>query len=180
MTPIEQIQELQRRMELSIIGQSEVVERLLLTLLCNGNALLEGLPGLAKTRAIKSLSKNLESDFSRIQFTPDLLPSDITGSEICTWLRDKGHRIPILLISGLSEEHPEIKKALKLRKTFLLQKIINRYRQSTFFFCCAPTHKATSVLKDKINYDTTSNEVLTLAKFLGLKQEYDENGNQFF
>ena len=82
MTPIEQIQELQRRMELSIIGQSEVVERLLLTLLCNGNALLEGLPGLAKTRAIKSLSKNLESDFSRIQFTPDLLPSDITGSEI--------------------------------------------------------------------------------------------------
>jgi MoxR-like ATPase len=59
-----------------------VVERLLLTLLCNGNVLVEGLPGLAKTRAVKALAKNLETDFSRIQFTPDLLPSDITGSEM--------------------------------------------------------------------------------------------------
>jgi MoxR-like ATPase len=66
----------------SIIGQEQVVERLLLTLLCNGNLLLEGLPGLAKTRAVKSLAKNLETEFSRIQFTPDLLPSDITGSEM--------------------------------------------------------------------------------------------------
>jgi MoxR-like ATPase len=66
----------------SIIGQDRVVERLLLTLLCNGNVLVEGLPGLAKTRAVKSLAKNLESDFSRIQFTPDLLPADITGSEM--------------------------------------------------------------------------------------------------
>jgi MoxR-like ATPase len=65
----------------SIIGQEKVVDRLLLTLLCNGNLLLEGLPGLAKTRAVKSLATNLEADFSRIQFTPDLLPSDITGSE---------------------------------------------------------------------------------------------------
>lgn len=69
-------------MSASIIGQSEVVDRLLLTLLCNGNALLEGLPGLAKTRAIKTLSNNLQSDFSRIQFTPDLLPADITGAEV--------------------------------------------------------------------------------------------------
>ncbi len=66
----------------SIIGQEQVVERLLLTLLCNGNVLVEGLPGLAKTRAVKALAKNLETDFSRIQFTPDLLPSDITGSEM--------------------------------------------------------------------------------------------------
>lgn len=82
MNPREQIFELRRRMCLSIIGQDHVVDRLLLTLLCNGNALLEGLPGLAKTRAIKTLSKNLQSDFSRIQFTPDLLPSDVTGAEI--------------------------------------------------------------------------------------------------
>ena len=78
----EQIFELRRRMCLSIIGQDHVVDRLLQTLLCNGNALLEGLPGLAKTRAIKTLSKNLQSDFSRIQFTPDLLPADVTGAEI--------------------------------------------------------------------------------------------------
>jgi MoxR-like ATPase len=59
-----------------------VVERLLLTLLANGNLLLEGLPGLAKTRAIKSLAGHLESEFRRIQFTPDLLPSDVTGTEV--------------------------------------------------------------------------------------------------
>lgn len=82
MSPREQILELESRMSASIIGQEHVVEQLLLTLLCGGNALLEGLPGLAKTRAIKTLSENLESDFSRIQFTPDLLPSDITGAEI--------------------------------------------------------------------------------------------------
>jgi len=82
MAPHDQIVELQKRMEQSIIGQEHVVERLLLTLLCNGNVLVEGLPGLAKTRAVKSLAKNLESAFSRIQFTPDLLPSDITGSEM--------------------------------------------------------------------------------------------------
>jgi MoxR-like ATPase len=82
MSARELILELRERMGRSIIGQEHVVERLLLTLLCNGNLLLEGLPGLAKTRAVKSLAKNLESDFSRIQFTPDLLPSDITGSEM--------------------------------------------------------------------------------------------------
>ena len=78
----DQIQDLRQRMSQSIIGQEHAVERLILTLLCNGNVLVEGLPGLAKTRAVKSLAKNLESDFSRIQFTPDLLPSDITGSEM--------------------------------------------------------------------------------------------------
>jgi MoxR-like ATPase len=78
----ESILDLKARMGQSIIGQEEVVERLLLTLLCNGNVLVEGLPGLAKTRAVKALAKNLETDFSRIQFTPDLLPSDITGSEM--------------------------------------------------------------------------------------------------
>ena len=82
MSTHEQIMELKGRMSRSIIGQELVVERLLLTLLCNGNVLVEGLPGLAKTRAVKSLAKNLEAEFSRIQFTPDLLPSDITGSEM--------------------------------------------------------------------------------------------------
>jgi MoxR-like ATPase len=82
MTANNQMMELKERMQRSIIGQEKVVERLLLTLLCNGNVLVEGLPGLAKTRAVKSLAKNLESDFSRIQFTPDLLPADITGSEM--------------------------------------------------------------------------------------------------
>lgn len=82
MTARESILELQRRVNRSIIGQARVVERLVIALLADGNVLMEGLPGLAKTRAIKSLSKSLESNFSRIQFTPDLLPSDITGGEI--------------------------------------------------------------------------------------------------
>lgn len=76
------IADLEKRIGRDIIGQERVVERIVIALLANGNILLEGLPGLAKTRAIKSLSKNLESDFSRIQFTPDLLPSDVTGGEI--------------------------------------------------------------------------------------------------
>lgn len=76
------IEELKSRMSESIIGQKDLIDRLVLVLLANGNLLLEGLPGLAKTRAIKALSKELDCGLSRIQFTPDLLPSDITGTEI--------------------------------------------------------------------------------------------------
>ncbi len=76
------ILQLKAQMAESIIGQEAMIERLLLGLLANGNLLVEGLPGLAKTRAIKSLSKHLSADFSRLQFTPDLLPADITGSEV--------------------------------------------------------------------------------------------------
>jgi len=73
---------LQDRMSASIIGQERIVERLVIGLLGNGNLLIEGLPGLAKTRAVKSLARNLAVDFSRIQFTPDLLPADVTGTEV--------------------------------------------------------------------------------------------------
>lgn len=76
------IEALRVRMGEAIIGQREVVERLIIGLLANGNLIVEGLPGLAKTRAIKALAKNLDCAFSRIQFTPDLLPSDITGTEV--------------------------------------------------------------------------------------------------
>jgi len=65
-----------------IIGQERLVDRLLIALLADGHLLVEGAPGLAKTKAIKDLSRAVEGDFHRIQFTPDLLPSDITGTEI--------------------------------------------------------------------------------------------------
>ena len=65
-----------------VIGQQKFIDSMLISLLSNGHLLVEGMPGLAKTRAIKALASNLEADFSRIQFTPDLLPADITGSEI--------------------------------------------------------------------------------------------------
>lgn len=79
---LESVRQIQSEMQRSVIGQDEVIERLLIALLANGNVLLEGLPGLAKTRAVKSLAKVLEAGLSRIQFTPDLLPSDVTGTEI--------------------------------------------------------------------------------------------------
>lgn len=66
----------------SIVGQKKMVERLVLAMLANGHILLEGVPGLAKTLAIKSLSSAVEGQFSRIQFTPDLLPADIVGTMI--------------------------------------------------------------------------------------------------
>lgn len=66
----------------TIVGQEGVIEALLLALLCNGHVLLEGPPGLAKTLACRSLAAALEGDFKRIQFTPDLLPSDIVGTRI--------------------------------------------------------------------------------------------------
>ncbi len=65
-----------------IIGQGELLQRLLMALLCGGHLLVEGPPGLAKTRAIKELAGAVEGDFHRIQFTPDLLPSDVTGTEV--------------------------------------------------------------------------------------------------
>ena len=65
-----------------IIGQQSLINRLLITLLADGHLLVEGAPGLAKTRAIKVLGEGLEGDFHRIQFTPDLLPADLTGTEI--------------------------------------------------------------------------------------------------
>jgi len=67
---------------LQIIGQDVLVERMLIGLLANGHLLVEGAPGLAKTRAINVLSKTIQGDFHRIQFTPDLLPADLTGTEI--------------------------------------------------------------------------------------------------
>lgn len=64
------------------MGQQQLVERLMIALLADGHLLVEGAPGLAKTKAIKTLSEGLEADFHRVQFTPDLLPADITGSDI--------------------------------------------------------------------------------------------------
>ena len=65
-----------------IIGQNELIDRLIIALLADGHLLVEGAPGLAKTRAIKVLGDGIEGDFQRIQFTPDLLPADLTGTEV--------------------------------------------------------------------------------------------------
>jgi MoxR-like ATPase len=82
MTPREAFQQISTAMNASVIGQETVVERLLIAFLADGHVLMEGLPGVAKTRSIKTLGNLIESQFSRVQFTPDLLPSDVTGTEI--------------------------------------------------------------------------------------------------
>jgi MoxR-like ATPase len=82
MMPREAILKISDAMNAAVIGQEAVVERMLIAVLADGHVLMEGLPGVAKTRSIKTLSKLIESKFSRVQFTPDLLPSDVTGSDI--------------------------------------------------------------------------------------------------
>ena len=78
----EKIIALRNYMETKIIGQEDLVKKLLIALLADGHVLVEGAPGLAKTKAIKTLSECIDANYNRIQFTPDLLPSDITGSDI--------------------------------------------------------------------------------------------------
>ena len=90
MSPHDTIVGLSKDISRTVLGQEAMIERLLIGLLANGNLLVEGLPGLAKTRAIKKLSTFLDAGLSRIQFTPDLLPSDITGSEIYYTAEGKG------------------------------------------------------------------------------------------
>ena len=82
MSVVEQFQQLEAHAKSLIIGQSHLINRMLIALLCDGHLLVEGAPGLAKTRAIKVLAESIEGDFHRLQFTPDLLPADLTGTDI--------------------------------------------------------------------------------------------------
>ena len=77
----------------SIIGQQNVLDHILIALLCKGHTLIVGVPGLAKTLMIKSMAELLDLDFSRIQFTPDLMPSDITGTELIEADQSTGKRV---------------------------------------------------------------------------------------
>jgi MoxR-like ATPase len=77
-----QVNQLKEQLEASVVGQPMLVNRLLIALLVDGHLLVEGAPGLAKTRAIKALADRIEANFQRIQFTPDLLPADLTGTEV--------------------------------------------------------------------------------------------------
>ena len=95
----EGFQQLRTSLQASIIGQPRLVERLILTLLADGHLLVEGAPGLAKTKAINALAERIEGEFKRVQFTPDLLPGDITGTEI--------YRAPAKVQSALLEAMAE-------------------------------------------------------------------------
>ena len=82
MSVVEKFQALEAHASRLIIGQAHLINRMLIALLCDGHLLVEGAPGLAKTRAIKVLAESVEGDFHRLQFTPDLLPADLTGTDI--------------------------------------------------------------------------------------------------
>lgn len=82
MSTLVQLTSLKTWLDSQIVGQPELIDRLLIALIADGHLLVEGAPGLAKTKAIKTLSEGIEGNFHRVQFTPDLLPSDITGTDI--------------------------------------------------------------------------------------------------
>src|SRR5206468_7372688 len=84
--------QIKRQLSRVIVGQDQVIEELLIALFSRGHCILEGVPGLAKTLMISTLAKTLSLAFSRIQFTPDLMPSDITGTEVIEENRSTGHR----------------------------------------------------------------------------------------
>jgi MoxR-like ATPase len=82
MTYHDKVMALSEALQETVVGQKKLIDRLLLALFADGHLLVEGAPGLAKTKSIRALSQLIEGDFHRIQFTPDLLPADITGTEI--------------------------------------------------------------------------------------------------
>ena len=101
-----------------IVGQAGLIERLLIALLADGHLLVEGAPGLAKTSAIRALAARLEADFARVQFTPDLLPADLTGTEV--WRPQDGRFEfqpgpifhPVLLADEINRAPAKVQSAL--------------------------------------------------------------------
>jgi MoxR-like ATPase len=151
MTAKQSIQRLKDMITKQIIGQEILVDRLLIALLADGHILVEGAPGLAKTRAIKVLGEIIEGDFHRVQFTPDLLPADLTGTEIYRpqdgsfkfqegplfhnlILADEINRAPAKVQSALLEAMAERqitvgKETYKLPKLFLVMATQNPIEQ---------------------------------------------------
>jgi MoxR-like ATPase len=147
----QQLNALRTYLNKMILGQSELVDGLLIALLADGHILVEGPPGLAKTRAINALSDGIEGDFHRIQFTPDLLPSDLTGTDIFRQetgefifekgplfhnliLADEINRAPAKVQSALLEAMAEHqitvgKKTYKLPELFLVMATQNPLEQ---------------------------------------------------
>ena len=155
-----QFQQLLTHMNQHIIGQSHLTERMVLALLADGHLLVEGPPGLAKTKAIKTLSESIEGNYQRIQFTPDLLPSDITGTEIYRQetgefvlqkgpifhnliLADEINRAPAkvqsALLEAMAEEQVTVgKHSLPLDQLFMVMATQNPIEQEGTYPC--PKH----------------------------------------
>jgi len=184
---IKHINDLKTWLETKIIGQESLVERLIIALLSDGHVLVEGAPGLAKTKAIKTLSEGLEADFHRIQFTPDLLPADVTGSDIYKpkegtfefqkgpifhnlVLADEINRAPAKVQSALLEAMAERqisvgKSTYKLPELFLVMATQNPIEQEGTY-ALPEAQMDRFLLHVKIDYPSTGSErkILKLAR----------------
>tara|TARA_B100001057_G_scaffold155475_1_gene155676 strand:+ start:3738 stop:4706 length:969 start_codon:yes stop_codon:yes gene_type:complete len=198
MTAIKKFQELELHATTLIIGQSELINRMLIAILCDGHLLVEGAPGLAKTRAIKVISDSVEGTFNRIQFTPDLLPADLTGTEVYRpqegkfefregplfhnlILADEINRAPAKVQSALLEAMEERQitvgdKSYKLSKLFLVMATQNPIEQEGTY----PLPEAQLdrfLLHVEIGYPTSEDE----KKILSLnRDEARESKNESF
>tara|TARA_B100000676_G_scaffold16076_1_gene14313 strand:- start:248 stop:1216 length:969 start_codon:yes stop_codon:yes gene_type:complete len=198
MTAIKKFQELELHATTLIIGQSELINRMLIAILCDGHLLVEGAPGLAKTRAIKVISDSIEGTFNRIQFTPDLLPADLTGTEVYRpqegkfefregplfhnlILADEINRAPAKVQSALLEAMEERQitvgdKSYKLSKLFLVMATQNPIEQEGTY----PLPEAQLdrfLLHVEIGYPTSEDE----KKILSLnRDEARESKNETF
>src|SRR5207247_11185833 len=131
------VSDVTRQVARRVVGQDYMVDRLLISLLTGGHVLLEGVPGLAKTLTVRTLAETIDTTFQRIQFTPDLLPADVVGTQVYDQasgnflvkkgpifaniiLADEINRAPAKVQAGLLEAMQE-KQVTSVRITFLLQ-----------------------------------------------------------
>ncbi len=186
----------QVRAEISrfVVGQQTLIDRLLLALLCNGHVLLEGVPGIAKTLTVNCLAKAVRATFSRIQFTPDLLPGDLTGTLVYdprdhTFSPEKGpvfanllladeiNRAPAKVQSALLEAMQENqvtlgKKSYRLPKPFLVLATQNPIEQDgTYQLPEAQVDRF--MFKLKIGYPSTSDELEIMRRMATTEVELD-------
>ena len=179
------LQTIRDRVGQIVVGQDTLVERLLLALLCNGHVLLEGVPGVAKTLTINTLSRAVKAEFSRIQFTPDLLPGDLTGTLVYdprdhTFTAEKGpifanflladeiNRAPAKVQSALLEAMAEKqvtlgKETYKLPSPFLVLATQNPVEQEgTYMLPEAQVDRF--MFKLKVNYPSMEEELLVVQR----------------
>jgi len=178
----------------AVVGQEELVDRMLLALLCNGHVLLEGVPGIAKTLTATSLSRAVQADFSRIQFTPDLLPGDLTGTLVYNpkdhsfnaekgpvfanlLLADEINRAPAKVQSALLEAMQEKqvtlgKETYDLPSPFMVLATQNPVEQEgTYSLPEAQVDRF--MFKLKVDYPTPEHELLVMQRMASTSPEIE-------
>jgi MoxR-like ATPase len=190
------VEKINKAMAGTIIGQKNIIDRLLIAMLCNGHVLVEGVPGLAKTLIVKTLAAAIDAHFSRIQFTPDLLPSDLIGTMVLNpktgdftprqgpifaniILADEINRSPSkvqsALLEAMQEHHVTIsKETYRLPEPFMVMATQNPIEQEGTY----PLPEAAIdrfMLKVKITYPGKEEEVQIIdAALIGEEPKVDK------